>query len=57
VHYWAKDKAVFQDFNKSHEWLGGGATTYQRKIISRKVFEILHAEKIKNLRVEPVVFD
>lgn len=46
----------FMDFNKTFEWLGGGYTTYQHKIISNKVFMILKNEGIKYLEFRPIYF-
>ncbi len=41
IYYDRSSVAHFQDFNKSSEWLGGGYTTWQAKIVSHRVYQLL----------------
>lgn len=58
IYYDEKDINKFCDFNKSHEWLAGGYTTYQIEIISNRVYQFFLEQKIKNMSlIEPVLID
>lgn len=43
-----------KDFNKTHEWLGGGETTWQSKIVTKKVYDLFQQHKVRGVRFEPV---
>jgi uncharacterized protein YqfB (UPF0267 family) len=45
---------ALQDFNKSYEWLGGGKTTWQMQIVSKRVYNLFVKHKIRGVRFEPV---
>ena len=43
-----------KDFNKTYEWLGGGESTWQFPIVTKRVYELFKREKIRGVRFEPV---
>ncbi len=44
-----------KDFNKTEEWLGGGKTTWQKIIVTKKVYELFVKEKIKGIQFYPII--
>jgi len=58
IYYQKEDISKFCDFNKSHEWLGGGATTYQVTMVSSNVYKFLLEQEIKPLELfAPIHFE
>ena len=43
-----------QDFNKTHEWLGGMKGTWQLPIVSKRVYDLVKENNIRGVRFEPV---
>lgn len=54
MYYDREHMACFKDFNKSAEWLGGGATTWQMKIISQRVFRFLREQRLDTALFTPI---
>jgi hypothetical protein len=54
ICYDRKDIGQFADFNRTHEWLGGGYTTYQCHIVSSCVYRLFHKNSIRHASFEPV---
>lgn len=46
IYYDREHIDCFKDFNKSAEWLGGGASTWQMKIVSQRVFRFLREQRL-----------
>ena len=46
-----------RDFNRTHEWLGGGYGTTQQKVVSHKVYNLFSKEKIRGAVFEPVLIE
>jgi len=54
VYYDRADIIHFQDFNMSHEWLGGGCTTWPMQFISQRVFRFCRENNLDPADLEPV---
>ena len=46
-----------KDFNKTHEWLGGGYGTTQWKVVSREVYRLFSEGKIRGAVFEPALIE
>lgn len=46
--------ALVKDFNKTFEWVGGGETTWQLPIISKRVYDFLKKNQVKGVWFIPV---
>jgi hypothetical protein len=55
--YNQSDLTAAKDFNKTHEWLGGGLDTAQLKIVSHRVYELFFKNKIRGVNFEPVILE
>jgi hypothetical protein len=54
-----KRKALenIKDFNKTNEWFGGGETTWQLPIVSKRVYDLFVKHKVKGVKYEPVMIE
>lgn len=57
LRYREADLLCAKDFNKTHEWLGGGLDTSQLKIVSRRVYEVFSKNRIKGADFEPITIE
>lgn len=56
-HYKRKDLAGAEDFNKTHEWLGGGFDTSRSTIVRRSVYNLFMENKIKGVKFSAVAIE
>jgi hypothetical protein len=56
-HYKRKDLAEAKDFNKTHEWVGGGLGTTRAVIVGRNVYELFIQNKIRGIKFSAVAIE
>jgi len=57
IIYKQRDLNNAKDFNKTHEWLGGGYGTTQWKIVSNRVYQLFRDHNIKRVKFEPILIE
>lgn len=57
MRYRREDLEGAMDFNRTHEWLGGGFGTTQWKVVSHRVFELFAKNRIKGIKFQPIVIE
>jgi len=57
LRYRRVDLECAKDFNRTHEWLGGGLGTSQLKVVSRRVCEEFKKHGIKGVDFEPITIE
>lgn len=57
LRYDRKNLDCAEDFNRTHEWLGGGLDTVPLKVVSRATYDLFIKHKIRGVDFEPVLIE